>query len=324
MISLISPKSVTFVKFVKHVWNSLQCCWWQARRIRRRIVACWFMKPRFLIRPDLSKHPQLMCRGTGGTEDDRICWCLWCLQGSMLKNRITISISRISVSVMSLPCLAWLISVSICLGGISTELDGNSHDDNSRLLQITPVPLESSNCFPWRSGKVHGIWPEWSRCNIFHWLIWLALSLSRCKFQFSVQCHCSEQIWADRSYMRCSERWRVVGESCGGMIPTIRSGLRWCRMNTVPQPCFAVGQPDHICQRWNFVTVLCPWPVEEHAQKNITFTWRMHLGKKWAAWWHCKSQICSISNSRRWHVFEIFLHWWSCTTTWMARTWRCV
>ena len=57
----------------------------------------------------------------------------------MLKNRITISISRISVSVMSLPCFAWLISVSICLGGISTQLDGNSHDDNSRLLQITLV-----------------------------------------------------------------------------------------------------------------------------------------------------------------------------------------
>lgn len=74
----------------------------------------------------------------------------------MLKNRITISISRISVSVMSLPCLAWLISVSICLGGISTQLDGNSHDDNSRLLQITLVPLESSKLLSmkeWKSSR---------------------------------------------------------------------------------------------------------------------------------------------------------------------------
>ena len=144
---------------LSNLWNtrnSLQWCWWQVRRICRCIVACWFMKPRFLIRPDLSKHPQLMCRGTGGTEDNRICWCLRCLQGSMLKNRITISISRISVSVMSLPCLAWLISVSICLGGISTQLDGNSHDDNSRLLQITLVPLESSKLLSmkeWKSSR---------------------------------------------------------------------------------------------------------------------------------------------------------------------------
>ena len=72
----------------------------------------------------------------------------------MFETRI-ISISRVSVYVMSLPCLAWLSSVSICLGGISTQLhSGNSHDDNSRLLlQITPVPMESRKLLSMKEWK---------------------------------------------------------------------------------------------------------------------------------------------------------------------------
>lgn len=150
----------------------------------------------------------------------------------MFETRI-ISISRVSVYVMSLPCLAWLSSVSICLGGISTQLhSGNSHDDNSRLLlQITPVPMESRKLLSmkeWKNSR------DLARVEPVQHISLADLTRTKPEpMQISIF-SAVPLFGADRSYISLQQM------NSGGRTPMICSGRRWCR---IPQLRFAVGQP---------------------------------------------------------------------------------